>query len=171
MTAPLSPAIHLGAERIVAIGIRSSEVPAEVLPPGGIAEPPTPAEIGGVLLNAVFLDSLDSDAERLMRINATLSAMSEAQRRAQPLRQIPLLVLQPSVDLGALAIEQYRELPWALRYLLRGIGADGRRGWNLLSYLAFEPVYVGRLIELGYRDTLARRAELETFLAAQRRAA
>lgn len=174
LTAPLSPAVHLGAERIIAIGIRSEDVPGD-LPPAGLppGPSPTPAEIAGVLLDAVFLDSLDNDAERLQRINGTLATLSAEQRArlAQPLRQIPLLVLRPSVDLGQLAVEQYRELPWGLRYLLRGIGADGARGWELVSYLAFEPIYVTRLIDLGYHDTLARRAELETFLDAGRRAA
>ncbi|MBE7449965.1 MAG: hypothetical protein HS111_14010 [Kofleriaceae bacterium] len=152
-TAPLSPAIHLGAERIVAIGIQAAGEP----PAHDRAARPTPAEIGGVLLNAVFLDSLEADAERHLRINSTLAAMAPAQRAAQALREIPLLVLRPSVDLGQLAVEQYRELPVALRYLLRGIGADGQRGWDLVSYLAFEPVYVQRLVELGYRGTCARR--------------
>jgi NTE family protein len=174
LTAPLSPAIHLGAERILAIGIRSADVLAETpAVPGDSVDGPTPAEIAGVLLNAVFLDSLETDAERVERINATLSIMSAEQRArlVQPLRQIPLLVLRPSVDLGQLAAERYRELPWPVRYLLRGIGADGRRGWDLVSYLAFEPVYIERLIELGHRDTIARAAELEAFLASRRRAA
>ncbi|MBE7454982.1 MAG: patatin-like phospholipase family protein [Kofleriaceae bacterium] len=164
LTAPLSPAIHLGAERIVAIGIQAAGEP----PAHDRAARPTPAEIGGVLLNAVFLDSLEADAERHLRINSTLAAMAPAQRAAQALREIPLLVLRPSVDLGQLAVEQYRELPVALRYLLRGIGADGQRGWDLVSYLAFEPVYVQRLVELGYRDTCARRDELMAFLAPPR---
>jgi NTE family protein len=169
LTAPLSPAIHLGARRIVAIGIRARDDAAgaadddddDVPSPG-----PSPAEIGGVLLDAVFLDSLDADAERLQRINATLASMNPRQRRMQALRPIPLLVLQPSVDLGRLAVERYGELPAALRYLLRGVGADGRRGWDLVSYLAFEPVYIQRLLELGYHDTWTRRAEVASFLAA-----
>ena len=172
MTAPLSPAIHLGAERILAIGIRPEEGPGESYVPRGAGVAPTPAEIGGVLLDAVFLDALESDAERLKRINGTLSLMTAEGRAqlAQPLRSVPLLVLRPSVDLGRLAIEQYDRLPWALRYLLRGIGADDRRGWELISYLAFEPTYVGRLIDLGHRDTLARRDEIAAFLAGDERA-
>lgn len=167
LTAPLSPAIHLGAERVLAIGIRAADPPVRAPEPVPAARPPSPAEIGGVLLDAVFLDSLDADAERLQRINATLASLAPTPPEpARPrLRPIPLLVLRPSVDLGELASERYHELPAVLRYLLAGIGADGRHGWNLASYLAFEPAYVAALIELGHRDTLARRAELEAFLA------
>lgn len=163
LTAPLSPAIRMGAQRIIGIGIHEVTPPTVPVP----ADPPhspTPAEIAGVLLDAVFLDSLEADAERLIRINTTLAAMTPAQRRTLSLRPIPLLVLQPSLDLGRLAVEQYHQMPWALRYLLAGIGADGQRGWDLLSYLAFVPVYIDRLIDLGYRDTTARRDEIARFL-------
>jgi NTE family protein len=175
LTAPLSPAIHLGAQRIVAIGIRYARSPMETtslnLPV--FQTPPTLSEIGGVLLNAVFLDSLDSDVERTERINATQALLTEDQRARsqQPLRQIPLLVLRPSRDLGRLAIEQYHRLPRTLRHLLAGIGATGERGWDLVSYLAFEPVYLETLMDLGYQDTYARRAEVETFFEADALAA
>jgi NTE family protein len=168
LTAPLSPAIHLGADRVLAIGVRYPRSAEEV---GAInhraaAEPPTLSQIGGVLLNAVFLDSLDSDLERMERINGTLSAMPAEQRRRlrQPLRHIPVMALRPSRDLGRLGADRYARLPLALRHLLRGIGATGEGGWDLLSYLAFEPTYVGRLLELGYDDARAHRAELEAFL-------
>lgn len=163
MTAPTSPAIHLGADRLIAIGIRYLRRPEETMalnrahPPEGV----TLAEIAGVLLNAVFLDSLDADLERLERINRTLKHLG---RPAPELRVIPPLALRPSRDLGRLAADQYDSFPWMLRYLLRGIGATGLTGWDLLSYLAFEPVYIGRLLELGRRDTLARRAEILDFL-------
>ncbi|MDB4986209.1 MAG: Patatin, partial [Myxococcaceae bacterium] len=197
LSAPLSPAIHMGAQRVVAIGIRYARTPQEtdalnsptnlgrsMAPPlsrGGprsrrsvveIAGPrprPTISEISGVLLNAIFLDSLDSDVERMERINATLSLLTEEQhtRMRYPLRSIPLLVLRPSRDLGSLAIEQYRRFPRTLRHLLRGIGASGESGWDLVSYLAFEPAYIERLMELGYDDTHARGREVAAFFAAE----
>lgn len=170
--APLSPAIHLGATRLLAIGVRHAPLvePAEVLAAvqrtrrGRVAL----ADISGVLLNAVFLDSLDGDVERLERINGTVGALGEVRRRAlpYPLRPIPALVLRPSKDLGTLAANEYRRLPYVLRHLLRGIGADGERGWDLTSYLAFEPTYIGRLIDLGYADTRARTGEILEFFAA-----
>ncbi len=171
LSAPLSPAIHLGAERILAIGIRYARTPAETIALNQAVSRPNPSisEISGVLLNAIFLDSLDSDVERSERINATLSLLTDEQHRQlkHPLRRIPLLVLRPSRDLGSLAIEQYQLFPKTLRHLLRGIGATGATGWDLVSYLAFEPAYIERLIELGYEDTRARRDEIAAFFAAE----
>jgi NTE family protein len=173
LTAPLSPAIHLGADRIIAIGIRYSRDPEETIALNlpAIHNPPSLSEIGGVLLNAVFLDSLDSDAERTERINATHALMTAEERTRSALRQIPLLILRPSLDLGRLAKEQYRRLPRTLRHLLAGLGATGDRGWDLVSYLAFEPVYLERLMDLGYEDTRARRADVEAFFDADALAA
>jgi NTE family protein len=165
---PLSPAIHLGAQRILAIGVHP--VPAVELPPERARAPRhdrlPPSEIAGVLLNAVFLDAIEEDLERLERINRTVALLPPEQRgtAAQPLRAIPTLVLRPSQDLGTLAADQYGRFPRMLRYLLKGIGANGETGSDLLSYLAFEPEYVGRLMDLGRSDTLRRRVEIEAFL-------
>jgi NTE family protein len=166
LLSPLSPAVHLGATRLVAVGVRHRDPPPGVRP---ATAPQLPlSSIAGVLLNAVFLDSLEGDVERLERMNRTLAFVPPAAREKlpEPLRQIPILVLRPSRDLGELAHDQYRRFPGFLRYLLKGIGAADEGGSDLLSYLAFEPVYVGRCQELGYQDTLARRGEVEAFLAA-----
>jgi NTE family protein len=164
LLSPLSPAVHLGASRIVAVGVRQHDPPSELRRPG-ISDLPI-SSIAGVLLNAVFLDSLEADVERLERMNRTLAFVAAAARDQlpEPLRQIPILVLRPSRDLGELAKDQYRRFPSFLRYLLKGIGAAGEGGSDLLSYLAFEPVYVGRCQELGYQDTMARRREVEAFM-------
>jgi NTE family protein len=171
LTAPLSPAIHLGADRIVAIGIRYSYAPEEMIALNlpAVHDPLSLSEIGGAILNSVFLDSLDSDVERTERINAIQRLMTKEQRAlsAHRLRQIPLLVLRPSRDLGRLAIERYRRLPRTLRHFLAGIGATGERGWELVSYLAFEPIYLETLMELGYEDTRSRQTEIEAFFAAE----
>jgi NTE family protein len=170
MTTPVSPAIHLGAEKIVAIGIRYARTTAQTVSLNRevCAESVSIAQIGGVLMNALFLDSLDNDLERLQRINRTLGFISVEMRAQHPdmLRRIPALSLRPSQDLGRLAADEYRRFPGMLRYLLRGIGATGDAGWDLLSYLAFQPGYVGKLMELGYDDTIARRAEIEAFFEA-----
>jgi NTE family protein len=169
MHAPLSPAIHLGADRILAIGVQSA--PAVELPVDRTRAPRRewlpPSEIAGVLLNAVFLDALEADVERLERVNRTVAFIPPDHRGTplQPLRAVPTLVLRPSQDLGSLAADQYGKFPRMLRYLLKGIGATGETGADLLSYLAFEPEYVGRLMDLGYGDTIRRRAEVEAFVA------
>lgn len=168
MSAPTSPAIHLGAERILAIGIRyfRSQDQTILLNEELRGDKIAVADIVGIMLNAVFLDSLEADLELLERINQTV-AFVPAERHAdmpERLRPIQALPVRPSQDLGRLAADQYDRFPKMVRYLLRGIGATGERGWDLLSYLAFEPGYVERLLELGYRDAMARRDELRAFL-------
>jgi len=164
MVYPMSPAIHLGAERILTISVRQN--PGEVrLPTNGERLPLS--TIAGVLLNAVFLESIDTDLERLERVNRTLALVPPERLagRDVELRDIPVLALRPSADLGQLAVDEYHRFPGMLRYLLRGIGVTADSGVELLSHLAFEPVYIGRAMELGYRDTLARRDEVRDFLA------
>ena len=160
--APISPAIHLGADRILVIGA------------GRLAEEgrqrtetyPSPAQIAGHALSSIFLDSLAVDLERLDRINTTVGAMSPAQREAAGigLRPIETLVISPSQRLDTIAGHHRRSLPPLLRTLLRGVGAMRREGSTLLSYLLFEPGFTRALIELGYCDTLARRGEVTDFL-------
>lgn len=172
MIYPMSPAIHMGADRIVAISVRHLRSPAETA--RAVADSATDqlplSEIAGVLLNAVFLDSLDSDLERLVRINRTLALIPRERlgKSDLDLRPLPALVLRPSQDLGKLAADEYHRFPSMLRYLLKGIGATGHAGEDLLSYLAFEPIYIRRVMDLGYQDTLARRAEVEEFFFGER---
>jgi NTE family protein len=172
MHCPMSPAIHLGAERIVAVSQRHLRPPAETAEREALSKTDVLplSEIAGVLLNAVFLDSLDTDFERLERINRTLELVPREKRAGVDLRPVPALLLRPSQDLGKLAADEYHRFPAMLRYLLKGIGATGHAGEDLLSYLAFEPVYVKRVMDLGYADTLARRAEVEEFLLPPERA-
>jgi NTE family protein len=170
MTTPVSPVIHMGADKVLAIGIRYARTPKHTLElnRSASAEHVTLAQIAGVLLNALFLDSLDNDLERLSRINRTLSLLPAELLRAHPdaLRPLPALSLRPSCDLGHLAASEYKRFPTMLKHLLRGIGAKGESGWDLMSYLAFQPGYVSKLMELGYEDTRVRRDEIEAFLSA-----
>ncbi|MCP5419107.1 MAG: patatin-like phospholipase family protein [Gammaproteobacteria bacterium] len=169
LNTPLSPAIHLGADRILVIGIRyrrSDELTLKLNRQGSMSSISL-VDIAGVMLNAAFLDALEMDIERLRRINRTLELLSPEARERHPnkLRQIPLLAIQPSRDLGTLASEQFKNFSPMLRYLLKGIGASQKKGWDLLSYLAFDEAYTGRLIELGYQDALAQREEILPFFA------
>ena len=95
----------------------------------------------------------------------TLAVIPDNERDKHPdlLRRIPCLAIRPTEDLGQMAADQYEKFPAMLRHLLRGIGAKGESGWDLLSYLAFQPGYVGRLIELGYQDTMGQRDEIQAF--------
>ena len=168
MTYPMSPAIHMGADRIVAVSVRHLHTPTETADREArdkVDHMPL-SEIAGVLLDAVFLDSVDSDLERLTRMNRTLSLVPREKLEKLEVRPIPVLVLRPSLDLGKLAADEYIRFPRMLRYLLKGIGASGHAGEDLLSYLAFEPTYVRRVMELGFDDTMARRDEVAEFLAA-----
>jgi NTE family protein len=167
-TTPLSPAIHLGADKIIAIGIRSQKSQEWIRQKSLAANPnPTIGQIAGVLMNAVFLDALESDVERLTRINQTLYHLDPSKREEyfHDLRPIPILLLRPSQDLGAMTAQLSKELPPMLRYLLKGIGVSGNEGLDLLSYLAFDRGYTLPLIELGYADTMARSEEIKRFLA------
>jgi len=164
---PMSPAIHLGAERVLAVSVRHLRPPDETAEREARAKTDQLplSEIAGVLLNSVFLDSLDSDLERMERTNKTLALVPREKLTNGDIdvRPIPALLLRPSQDLGRLAADEYERFPSMLRYLLKGIGASGQAGEDLLSYLAFEPIYVQRVMELGYADTMARRDEIEEF--------
>lgn len=158
MTSPLSPAIHLGADRMIAIGLRYHRTPNETY---GLVESVRMksiqlADISGVLLNSIFLDALDSDLERMMRINQTLSLITAEDRREHPekLRRIPVLAIRPSQDLGRMAVEELKRFSWVLRHFLAGLGASEHHGSDLLSYLAFEKSYTSRLLRLGFDDVI-----------------
>lgn len=160
--APISPAIHLGADRILVVG---SGRRAEEGRSRSESYPPL-AQIAGHALASIFLDGLAVDLERLERINATLSAFPPEQRQAAgiPLRPIETLVISPSQRLDTMAGRHRDSLPRALRVVLRGVGAMRREGSALLSYILFEPGYTRALMDLGYRDAMARQGELLYFL-------
>jgi len=159
--APLSPALHLGAARILTVSTRAAFPAAN--PDAREAEAyPAPAQIAGVLLNAVFLDMLDFDVMNLNRISALVSAGPGH----EGLRPVRALVLRPSRDLAAVAAEHAWRLPRALRFLLHGLGTDERRSADLLSMILFEPPFIRRLIELGESDTEEKAGDYDAFLDA-----
>lgn len=161
--APLSPAIHLGAEKVLVIGAgRMSE---KVERQRGESYP-TLAQVAGHALSSIFLDGLAVDIERMQRINRTLSVIPpEVKAQAgMSLRPIKTLVIAPSQRLDHLAARHARALPRSVRILLRGIGAMNRAGGALTSYLLFEQPYTRALIDLGYRDTEACADEVRAFL-------
>jgi len=163
-TAPLAPAIHLGAQAILAVTQRS-EPERAAAPASAPRDYPTLAEVIGMLLHAIFLDALEADAERIDRINQTLARVP-AGAAPDGLRPIRLLMLRPSRGLGALAATCGAELPAAVRWAVRGMGGQGATAVDFLSYLLFDPAYTTALIELGYADGRAQWPRIEQFLAA-----
>lgn len=163
-TAPLAPSIHMGADRILAISVRYPRTPTEEAEAQVQGYPP-PAQILGMLMNSVFLDSLETDAERLRRTNQIIDHYSASRQPSGRFRHIDLMVLHPSKDLGKLSADLSADLPISLRLLVRGLGAERSRTPDFLSYLLFEPSYVNRLIELGYEDTVKCWPRIENFLS------
>lgn len=161
--APISPAIHLGADRILVVGCGYRPTSAERLIDDRY---PSLAQVAGHAMSSIFLDSLYADLERLQRINKTLGIIPAEikQRAGLSLRPIETLVIEPSQRLDHLAAEHVHCLPWPVRWLLRGIGATSQRGSALASYLLFEKAYTRALMDLGYADAMARRDELAAFL-------
>jgi NTE family protein len=163
--APISPVVHLGAERILIVGAgRMHEPPGERV---GSSEYPNVAQIAGHALSNIFLDALAVDVERLQRINATLSLLTPRARAQTSLKPLEVLVISPSERLDDIAAKHLGSLPLPIRALLRGVGVSGRgddaRGAALASYLLFEAPYTRELMALGVADTRARRDEVIAF--------
>ena len=166
LAAPLSPAVHLGARRIIAMSTGYQRTPDEASTPVVSGYPPA-AQILGQLVNAVFLDVIDEDAARMERMSDLLSKMAPHERDG--LKPIELLVLRPSVDLGKLSGEYERFLPRKLKLLVRALGAKETESPDFVSLLMFEPAYTKRIIEIGESDVDARLPEIRAFLGEEPR--
>ncbi len=161
-TAPISPALHLGARKIVVIGVKHADNGKSTDYP---ERQPTLGQIAGHVLDSIFLDNIEVDVERMERINRTLAQIPEKHHPEDSvtMRRVDILSIAPSRDLFRIAQRHAHYLPASLRLFLRGIGVSQHRGANLLSYLLFEKSFCRELIALGYGDTLERRAEIEAF--------
>jgi NTE family protein len=169
---PLSPVIRLGANRIVAIGVRGQSL--EHQQEGAASEPPSLAQVMGVLFNAMFLDHLSADVEHLDRLNQLLSNGLISQSgvdECEKMRPLRTLLVTPSVDLSELAKQHQREMPYLIQYFVSSLGRDAASCADVMSYLLFTPQYTRALIEIGYRDADERIDEIEEFLFADENSA
>jgi len=162
---PLSPAVHLGADRLLVIGVRDEE--QDPAPGPGEAIPyPSLGRIAGYVLDALFMDGLSQDLERLTRINQILECQprNTIDTDSARLRFIDAMIMLPSRDIREIAMRYVHEMPRPVRLLMRGLGALNYGGRQLVSYLLFEQGYTRELIRLGYGDTMARREEVRAFM-------
>jgi NTE family protein len=161
MVTPCSPAIHLGARRVLAVSNRYRSSMAEADRPL-IQHYPPPAQIAGQLIQAMFLDDLDRDGMNLERLNRLLETLPPDKR--QGLRPVELVVIRPSRDFGRLASEFEPRLPWLFRYLTRSLGSRETASPDLLSLLMFQPDYIARLMEIGEADAEAASDQVDELL-------
>jgi NTE family protein len=151
-TSPLSPAIHLGANRLFIIGVND---PAPTgAGPNRPAVEPSFGQMFGFMLDSLFMDQLNADLERISRYN-----------EGNVKRRIEFLVMTPSRDVNEIARRHALELPRSLRALMRAMGGNNAASTLLLSYLLFERGFTRELIALGHEDARARADEIRAFLA------
>lgn len=160
--APISSALHLGAERIMVVGVGHGDA-VEEMKRDKVSRYPTLAEIAGHALDSIFTDGLEVDLERLQRNNRTISMIPEALRDKVDLRYIEALIISPSQPLEKIAERYLSRLPWTIRVLLRLVGVMRGSGANLVSYLLFDREYCRALIDLGYQDAQKRHQEILHF--------
>lgn len=163
-SSPLSPAIHLGARRLVVIGAGRMHQPADEVVDD--ARYPSLAQVAGHAMASIFLDALSADIERMQRVNCTLSMLTPEQRIGHPLAPIDAIIITPSERLDDMAARHIHRLPRSVQLLLRssGVREGQRQGAALASYLMFESAYTRELIDLGEQDGMAQRSALETLL-------
>ncbi|AWB64955.1 patatin [Saccharobesus litoralis] len=160
--APLSPPVHLGADKILIIGLAQSNKPSahniqHTNPPG----------VGGIvghLLDTIFNEALNADLERLQRINKTLDYVPPENQQQLGLKKIETMLIRPSKSFNRIAHKHYHEMPYAIKTMLRSIGINARSESSIVSYLLFEKAYTRELIELGFHDGLAQLDSIKTFL-------
>lgn len=162
--APISPALHLGADKVLIIGVqKAARIQSERI---STSDYPPLAQIAGHVMNSIFIDSLEVDLERLSRINQTIKLIPSHKLTENNvlLRPIESMVISPSKEINEIAQQYARALPELMRFLYHTIGAMGPKGSALLSYVLFESSFCQALIELGYHDTLQQKDEVLQFI-------
>lgn len=162
--APISPALHLGAEKVLIIGVHKI---ADALPERvRVAGYPPLAQIAGHVMNSIFVDSLEVDLERLHRINKTIKLIppEALNGNISSLKPIESMLISPSEEINGIAQQHAMALPRVMRFLYRAVGAMGPNGSTLLSYVLFEAPFCRALIDLGYSDTIRQKDEILKFI-------
>lgn len=162
---PLSPVIRLGAERVLAIGVRCENL--EHQEEASDPRDPSLAQIMGVLFNVMFLDHLTADIEHLERLNQLLYSNHIGQSGTagcENMHPVKSLLITPSVDLSHVAEQHQRDMPYLIQYFLNSLGRDAASCSDLMSYLLFTKNYTSTLIDIGYNDASKRIDEIEDFL-------
>ncbi|GAA4363864.1 patatin-like phospholipase family protein [Kangiella marina] len=157
---PLSPALHLGADKLFVVTVKPLRGEPEHK-----SSIPTVGDIGGHLFDSIFIDSLESDIERLMRVNTLLAHIPESDvvREQLTLKPVNTFIISPSIEPAELAGEYFKNLPRGLRFFFKRIGVDSVDGNGILSYLLFDKGFTQRLIELGYNDAMRQEANILAF--------
>jgi NTE family protein len=171
LVAPLSPAIRLGASRLLAIGVRSTRAAHELAQHEAASDHPLPcpplAQICGVFLNAIFLDHLDTDLDHLRRMNSLIGTQHQPHGTHEPMRRITPLAISPSEDLALVAQRFAHRMPRLLRFVLDGLGTPDAQSADLMSYLLFDSAYTRTLVDIGYRDADKHSSELEALVSGE----
>lgn len=160
---PLSPALHLGADKLFVVTVKPLRGEPEHKP-----TIPTVGDIGGHLFDSIFIDSLESDIERLMRVNSLLAHIPESDlvREQLPLKTVDAFIISPSIEPAELAGQYFKNLPRGLRFFFKRIGVDGEDGNGILSYLLFDKEFTRHLIKLGYDDAMKQDINIKAFFQA-----
>lgn len=163
-TAPCSPSIYLGAQKIMVIGVRrQSRTAYDSMILQQTHKPPTVGRVLNVLLNSVLLDGVEVDIERLRKVNAMLDEIPSNVHSNLPYKKVDFVWVSPSADIGAIAAEKHMKLPSIIRYLLKGLGSINDAS-EIVSYLLFDPSFCTQLIEIGYEDGMRQKEEIKSFL-------
>ena len=158
--APLSPALHLGADKLFVITVKPLRGEPEHK-----TTVPTVGDIGEHLFDSVFIDSLESDIERLMRVNSLITHIPESDliHEQLPLKSVDAFIISPSIEPAELAGQYFKNLPRGLRFFFKRIGVNGSDGNGILSYLLFDKDFTKTLIQLGYDDAMKQQHNIKTF--------
>ncbi|MNS90874.1 hypothetical protein D3C72_1249420 [compost metagenome] len=164
---PCGPAIYMGAEKLIAIGVRKRQDMCFSYDQHKTTQAPSVARVVNVLLNAIMMDGMEVDLERIDRINEAIHKLDESHRQHLLVKKIEYIWISPSFDIAEIASTKSNQLPRMIRYLLKGLG-NIEEASEVVSYLLFESGYCKRLIDMGYEDTMKQKLQLQHFITGEK---